>query len=60
LERAENSGELAEDAPKKMIVELAGAALTYRLMLTGDPLDAAFVDRLVEQVLIPLAARPRQ
>jgi AcrR family transcriptional regulator len=60
LERAENRGELAEDAPKKMIVELAGAALTYRLMLTGDPLDAAFVDRLVEQVLIPLAARPRQ
>lgn len=59
LERAEDRGELAADAPKKMIVELAGAALTYRLMLTGDPLDAAFVDRLVEQVLIPLAA-PRR
>jgi hypothetical protein len=37
-----------------MAVELAGAALTYRLMLTGDPLDAAFVDRLVDQILVPL------
>ncbi|HWE90108.1 MAG TPA: TetR/AcrR family transcriptional regulator [Pseudonocardiaceae bacterium] len=58
LERAEERGELAGDAPKRMLVELAGAALTYRLMLTGDPLDAAFVDRLVDQVLMPLAGRP--
>jgi len=54
LERAAARGELGEEAPKGMAVELAGAALTYRLMLTGDPLDAAFVDRLVDQVLVPL------
>src|SRR5207302_4322989 len=40
LERASGRGELTEGAPQAMVVELAGAALTYRLMLTGDPLDA--------------------
>lgn len=54
LERAAARGELMEDAPHAMAVELAGAALTYRLMLTGDPLDAVFVDRLVDQILVPL------
>jgi AcrR family transcriptional regulator len=54
LERAGARGEVDEDAPKGMAVELAGAALNYRLMVTGDPLDAAFVDRLVDQVLVPL------
>jgi AcrR family transcriptional regulator len=59
LERAESRGELAENAPLAMTVELAGAALTYRLMLTGDPLDAAFVDTLVDQILVPVLRAPR-
>lgn len=54
LDRAQARGEVSADAPKSMAVELAGAALTYRLMLTGDPLDAAFVDVLVDQVLVPI------
>lgn len=54
LDRGAARGELREDAPRTMIVELAGAALTYRLMITGDPLDQAFVDRLLGQVLLPL------
>ncbi|GLZ31866.1 putative HTH-type transcriptional regulator YdeS [Lentzea sp. NBRC 105346] len=54
LDRASERGELRPDAPRGMAVELAGAALTYRLMLTGDPLDEAFVEKIVEQVLVPL------
>jgi AcrR family transcriptional regulator len=54
MDRADARGELRPDAPCGMAVELAGAALTYRLMLTGDPLDVAFVDRFVDTVLIPL------
>jgi AcrR family transcriptional regulator len=54
LERAATRGELTEDAPQAMVVELAGAALIYRLMLTGEPLDGVFVDRLVDQILVPL------
>lgn len=54
LERANERGELRPHAPLGMAVELAGAALIYRLMLTGDPLDLPFVDRVVDQVLLPL------
>jgi AcrR family transcriptional regulator len=54
LDRGTARGEVRLDAPRGMAVELAGAALIYRLMLTGDPLDATFVDRLVDQVLLPL------
>ena len=57
LERAAARGELAGDAPKALVVELAGAALTHRLMLTGEPLDAPFVDRLVDQILMVVLTR---
>ncbi|NUT52068.1 MAG: TetR/AcrR family transcriptional regulator [Saccharothrix sp.] len=57
LDRAAERGELRDDAPRGMAVELAGAALIYRLMLTGDPLDLPFVDRVVDQVLLPLVAK---
>lgn len=54
LDRAAERGELKADAPRGMAVEIAGAALIYRLMLTGDPLDEPFVEKIVEQVLLPL------
>jgi AcrR family transcriptional regulator len=54
LERALERGEIRPHAPLGMTVELAGAALIYRLMLTGDPLDQQFVNRVVDQVLLPL------
>jgi AcrR family transcriptional regulator len=54
LDRGAARGELRADAPRSMVVELAGAALTYRLMITGDPLDQAFVERLLSQVILPL------
>lgn len=57
LDRAAARGELAADAPKNLVVELAGAALTYRLMLTGDQLDTMFVDKLVDQILLPVLTR---
>jgi AcrR family transcriptional regulator len=57
LERANERGELRPHAPLGMAVELAGAALIYRLMLTGDPLDLPFVDRVVDQVLLPLVGK---
>lgn len=54
MDRAAERGELKADAPRGMAVEIAGAALIYRLMLTGDPLDEPFVEKVVEQVLLPL------
>ena len=54
VERATARGEVADEAPKGMLIELTGAALTYRLMLTADPLDEAFVDKFLNTVLMPL------
>jgi AcrR family transcriptional regulator len=52
--RGVTRGEVRADAPIDTVVEVAGAALTYRLMLTGDPLDQRFVDRLLREALLPL------
>ena len=54
LERAIARGEVSDEAPKGMLIELTGAALTYRLMITGDPLDEAFVEKFLSTILLPL------
>ena len=54
LERATARDEVSDDAPKGMLIELTGAALNYRLMLTADPLDEAFVDKFLSTILMPL------
>ncbi len=54
IERGVERGEIRWDAPVDTVVELAGAALIHRLMLTGEPLDERFVDRLLDEALLPL------
>lgn len=52
--RGVERGEIRPDAPVDTVVELAGASLIYRLMLSGEPLDQRFVDRLLHEALLPL------
>ncbi|MBE9376118.1 TetR/AcrR family transcriptional regulator [Saccharopolyspora sp. HNM0983] len=54
IERGIARGEIRADVPIDTVVELAGAGLIYRLMLTDDPLDTGFVDRLLNEGLLPL------
>lgn len=54
IERGVDRGEVRADAAVDTVVELAGAALIHRLMLTGEPLDNDFVDRVLNQALLPL------
>ncbi|WP_223839474.1 TetR/AcrR family transcriptional regulator [Saccharopolyspora pogona] len=54
IERGVQRGEIRADAPIDTVVELAGAGLIYRLMLTDEPLDTGFVDRLLREGLLPL------
>ncbi|SDN48547.1 TetR/AcrR family transcriptional regulator [Allokutzneria albata] len=54
LEAGTARGEIRADAPHGMVVELAGAALTHRLMLIGEPADPTYIDRLVDEALMPL------
>ncbi|GAB2662121.1 TetR/AcrR family transcriptional regulator [Saccharopolyspora gloriosae] len=57
VERGVERGEISPQAPMDTVVELAGAALLHRLMLTGEPLDDRFVDRLLQDALLPLLRR---
>lgn len=54
LERGIARGEVDPAAPHEMVVELSGATLTHRRMINGEPLDDAFVTRLVDDALLPL------
>lgn len=54
IERGVERGEVRAEAPVDTVVELAGAALIHRLMLTGEPLDEKFVERLLREALLPL------
>lgn len=54
IERARERGETHADAPVDTIVELVGAGFIYRLMITDEPLDSRFVDRILNEALLPL------
>jgi AcrR family transcriptional regulator len=51
LERGRARGEIRADADLELAVDALHGAVFYRLLLSGDPLDAEFRRRLAEQVL---------
>lgn len=54
VERAVERGELPAVPPAAMLVaDIAPALIHTRALITGDALDRAFVNQLVDQVLIP-------
>ena len=55
LERARERGEIRADADLELAVDELHGAVFYRLLLSGGPLDEAFVERLTDQVLAGLA-----
>jgi AcrR family transcriptional regulator len=57
LERARGRGEIRADADLELAVDALHGAVFYRLLLSGEPLDDDFADRLAEQTLAGLAAR---
>lgn len=57
LERARARGEIRPEADLELAVDALHGAVFYRLLLSGEPLDADFADRLAEQALAGLAAR---
>ena len=54
LVRARARGEVRADADLELAVDALHGAVFYRLLLSGEPLDDAFVDRLSEQTLAGL------
>lgn len=55
LERGRVRGEIREDADLELAVDALHGAVFYRLLLSGEPLDDAFVDQLADQTLAGLA-----
>jgi AcrR family transcriptional regulator len=51
LQRGRARGEIREDADLDLVVDALHGAVFYRLLLSGEPLDDAFVDRLADQTL---------
>jgi AcrR family transcriptional regulator len=55
LERSRERGEIRTDADLGVAVDTLHGAVFYRLLLSGEPLDADFIERLATQVLAGLA-----
>jgi AcrR family transcriptional regulator len=55
LERGRERGEIRADADLELAVDALHGAVFYRLLLSGEPLDAVFAERLADQVLAGLA-----
>lgn len=51
LEQARKEGELRPDADAEALFDQLAGALYYRLLITGRPIDAAYVERVVESAL---------
>ncbi|WP_425827420.1 TetR/AcrR family transcriptional regulator [Streptomyces fractus] len=56
LEEARDQGELRADVDPEVLFDQLAGALYYRLVITGRPIDAAYVDRLVDSTLSGAAA----
>ncbi|MCU1401301.1 MAG: putative TetR family transcriptional regulator [Acidimicrobiales bacterium] len=53
LRRAQQRGEMAANVDLKVIVDVLVGPLFYRRLLTGDRLDRAYVNKLLDIVLSP-------
>jgi AcrR family transcriptional regulator len=56
LERGRERGEIRADADLELAVDALHGAVFYRLLLSGEPLDDPFAERLAEQVLAGISA----
>ena len=54
MARAVARGELPAGADHTLLAEISSAMLLSRQLVTGEPLDAAFAQELVDDVLLPL------
>jgi|tagenome__1003787_1003787.scaffolds.fasta_scaffold20746370_2 AcrR family transcriptional regulator len=56
LERAEARGEVRTGVTP-LFADLAGSVIFTRALITGEPLDQAFLEELVDRVLLPIATQ---
>jgi AcrR family transcriptional regulator len=54
LERAAARGELASGQAGPLFADIAGSIILTRVTITGEPVDHAFAEELVDHVLLPI------
>jgi AcrR family transcriptional regulator len=60
LDRAEARGELpGRPAVSPLFIDIAPSLIHTRVLLTGDPVDDAFADELVDRILLPILTGPK-
>lgn len=60
FERARARGEINPDADVDLLTTLLPAMCSFRVLVQGRPVDAAFVTDVIDTILIPAAANGRQ
>jgi AcrR family transcriptional regulator len=58
IARAAARGQVRAAADVALLAEISSAVLLSRLLVTGEPLDDAFTQHLVDAVLLPALERP--
>jgi len=53
--RAAERGEIRPGADPTMLMELGTALILQRVLMTGDPVDRAYLSRIVDDVVLPYA-----
>ncbi|MEV6947381.1 TetR/AcrR family transcriptional regulator [Streptomyces sp. NPDC051172] len=59
LDRARERGALRAGTSSTVLFDQLAGALYYRLLVTGEPIDAAYVEELVDHALAGAGATPR-
>ncbi|MGH8965324.1 MAG: TetR-like C-terminal domain-containing protein [Actinomycetes bacterium] len=58
LERARERGEIPADRDLDLVSTVVPALVSYRKVVEGVTVDPAYVERLLREVLVPLATAP--
>jgi hypothetical protein len=58
IARAAARGDVPATADGALLAEIGSAVLFSRLLVTGEPLDDAFTQHLVDAVLLPALGQP--
>jgi hypothetical protein len=56
--RARDRGEVADGHDIELLASVGPAILFHRLLLSGKPLTRDFIDRVIDEVILPLAGAP--
>jgi AcrR family transcriptional regulator len=59
LDRARRRGEIGPDADSRLLVAVLPAMVLYRRLVAGEHIDARFVARIIDEVVLPAARSSR-